>query len=68
MRVNESITIYNDFTYYYKNLNRGDSSTGTITQHDDEYVFNGPLGTSMIGRFDNNSLYTDQGIFIKEVK
>jgi hypothetical protein len=64
--INESLTIYDDNTFFYKDIKNDISSSGVITRHGDELVFTGQLGMSFIGKFQNDSIVTDSGIFIKQ--
>jgi hypothetical protein len=65
-QINESLTIYNDNTFLYRDLKNDISSSGVITKHDDTFVFSGQLGISFTGKFQNDSIVTDRGYnFIK---
>ena len=64
--INESLTIYDDNTFFYKDIKNDISSSGVINRHGDELVFTGQLGISFIGKFQNDSIVTDSGIFIKQ--
>ncbi len=65
-QVNESIIIYNDGTFAYKNINEHEMFIGTINKQNDQYIFTGQIGFNMIGRFQNGNLISDSNItFIK---
>lgn len=67
--INESLTIYDDNTFFFRDIKNDISSSGVINKHGDELVFSGQLGISFTGKFQNNSIVTDRGYsFIKEVK
>jgi hypothetical protein len=59
-QINESLTIYDDNTFLFKDLKNDVSSSGVINRHGDEYTFIGPFG-SLTGKIQNGNIVTDHG-------
>ncbi len=65
-QINESIVIYKDNTFLFKDIEKNYGYSGVVKQQGDEYIFTAPL-LSFSGKIVNDTLTIDDGsIFIKQ--